>query len=272
MKKNNNPFESNGKNNNPFEAGSPTQVSRSTTFGQKKPRGRKKFILIIIIVILVLFIYNIPHLRYNIRMMKRMEIANNQEIVEDYTFDINDIDMDFDQNKYTNLLGQGETEVITLDDERFRETSDGKELTLIAGIDIPAGIYSISETGRMYLSLDSEVSGIGALDDSEVAYNIPIVDGDELTINAWDDGDEPTEVKLLAQSEYVEYEEGKSGFYVYGLSNFEPSIELQEYDYNSVSYCFNEGFYGDHDCEYMYDRKVTLNGNPGSYFTIDFND
>lgn len=277
-KNSNNPFEA-GNSNSPFENG--TKKSRpytktkssSATFGKERRSysGLIIAVVIVIIIIVVVIASNWWKIKWYLDDLKSVKNAQNVEIVEDYTFDIGDVAEEYKTNPFPSELSSGQEFTIDQDYEKLIETEDWFETTLVAGLDFEPGVYTMKLEGRAYINPRTTVNQYLELDDNKSIYNIPFLPGDKLGVTKYDEGDQ-FKLTMTPQTEYVEYEPNKAGVYVYGLSNFEPQIDLNSDDYLSTLYCYPSVEYDfEHqNCEYLYDQNISLNGAAGSYFAIDY--
>lgn len=257
-------------------------TGKSNNIGQKKrvaskvnqtpkpepSKDKKKIIVIALFLILVGILSSIDfdYLFYDMFEIYKIE---SLEIVEDYTFDIKDTNGEFDINPFPTELEPGAP--VTIDQKNEQLVYDGYEHigTFVVGPDIEPGVYTVEVSGEINVDIDSDVHipyVQNHFGDSKILYNIPLIPGDIVETEMDDLGLESS-VKFIPQTSYTNYEPGLSGVFVYGLSNFNSQVSFEAESYQELEYYYPDE-YG-LDTAFLYDEDVTLNGNPGSYFTVD---
>lgn len=167
-------------------------------------------------------------------------------------------------------LGQGQEYTFTQKTDPFPQNptyEDDKKL--IVGTDIEPGIYTVSVSGDadIYISNNTEIR---IADDGVLNYNIPLGEGSKLEIEA-NSSVEEYEVKLVPQTEFVQYEEGLTGQFIYGLSYFDSNLDV-DFSRNTVvySYPFNNEY--NQAVRFKEDSDNYIAGIPGSYVYIKSNE
>lgn len=263
-----------------------TQVKEA--FDEEKSTFRKnKPLLIIVIVVAFGIFFGYSDIRWMVGAFfydrAQAKELKHLEIVPNYKYDFKDTGLGVESDPFEALLGQGEDLTIDASDERFikKEESDGYmtyDMSLIVGRDIVPGIYTIRAYDDMNISIDNEIKTYIHVDNDFPSYNIPLANGDQIDLgySRYADDDEKdklnSKVTFTMQDQVVDYEAGKNGVYVYGLSNNNEQIELEKDGYQSATFCYPNKEDNRPNCEVFYNQKITLRGTPGSYFSIEFPD
>lgn len=239
----------------------------SGSFEQKRKSKKPLAITLLIIVLL----YSTFH--YDIEYFIENKIddykVNNFDAVEDYSFSLDDFNHDDSFDKYFNVEpGTGESIDFTqLYNPLELAKYDMYQTKFTVGTDVEPGLYSITLNGEVLLEVDSlatlDVDGYD--NDQKTFYNIPLVEGDELSITSTDKDDYG--LTLTKQNDYKQYESGDCGIYIYGLSNFDPYLHFDDATFVTYRYFSEEGY-----LEYYnppYGEEFTAKGIPGSLVTIE---
>lgn len=244
------------------------------SFNSKRPAIISLVVVVIILILAMPAIFE--EIEYQIWSYNYHHQLDKMEAVEDYTFDIADIANEKGYNddaidyitKVTSLDFSNESEYkfTEITDDFVKNKYDDYTLTLKVGTDVAPGVYTI-ETGE-----DSywESYHFDSYYDHSRYVNIPLVEGDVLEVTTYND--DAIDVTLTPQTKYINYEDQQaSGLYIYGLSNFNSEIIIDNDGYNSIDYYYNDrdGFYSR---DILYDQKAELKGLPGSAFYIIFDD
>lgn len=295
---NNNPFESgNKKSNNPFESGNkkPTSYDSSTngvnsnnnesrntqsaapnTNRKPKKQRRKRsygtrIVWYIVVALLIPWVYSWDSSDsiFDLGTPDDVKELRSLDVVENYTYDFKDVQTDAKTNPFPKNLTKGQNYKFDQTDKRLVSTTDGTAINLVVGVDIKPGIYTIKTTGSVYI--DTEQAVYTGLDYKDAAnyYNIPLIEGDTIDIEFWHKNETGT-VNLVSQDEYVNYKPGINGVFVYGLNQFDSEVELDADSYDSLAYGYNHPTLDIRTENFFYDEDVTLPGNPGSYFAIEY--
>lgn len=193
------------------------------------------------------------------------------DVVEDYTYNFNDVNSDLKVNPFPENLSTGRDYTFSDTDEKDRAV-----IELIVGEDIQPGVYTLKNTGGInvntYLALETDFYYKQGVD----YYNIPLTDGAVITIDMYTGGEKlPRTLELTAQSKYVGYKPGINGIFVYGLNQFDSEVVYKDGSYESLVYGYNQPtikqyvtktYNGDVD-----NGDVRLPGSPGSYFAVEYN-
>ncbi|WOO86934.1 hypothetical protein RZE82_07400 [Mollicutes bacterium LVI A0039] len=191
-------------------------------------------------------------------------------VVEDYNYSPDDLIIRDDINPFPIEIPKGEKFVIASDDERFTPSDFGGEIALKVGTDIKPGVYTVDYTNYSYLRISGTYDFLNAEGDG-LYYNIPLIAGDVVELTAFDYGEEDADEfvqTFTPQTEYVEYQEGYAGVFVYGLSNFDSQVSLAADDYEIARYEYYNPEYDSMEESFYNDESVTFYGVPGSYFII----
>lgn len=247
--------------------------SNKSIFSSKAAIVVYALIIIISLALLVEYSYDIERFFDDIAQSIYL---SNMEIVEDYTFDIADTNDEFDYDPFPLELSSGTAMTIDQTNERF-VINDGELVAeFVVGVDIDPGVYTVNANGSVEVDFDTDVRYSNYIYNREsfsstTHYNIPLIPGDQIEI-AVDNLVEEFSVDLVPQTEYQQFEYGNTGIYVYGLSNFNPEINFESEDYDELKYCYQDKEGYGLDCDYINDQDITLNGSPGSYFIVSYDD
>lgn len=274
----NNPFENgNNKQNNQFDSQNEFEsksenVSSQNTVEKKQRSGCAVAMIIIgaLIAIIVALVIIIVIWAYD--QDSELEAIASVDIVENYTYDFNDVTSSLTENPFPSQLGE-EISYSIKEDEVYTENSLGdKATTVLVGVDIEPGIYTISSQGATYYKVKSKFETYLMYKDNKTYYNIPLLEGDKIELEFWDEEDSiPGELQLTSQSEYVNFEPNINGVFVYGLNQFEREVHFTENGYELVIYGHNTpDSFLPYSVEVVFDVDLTLPGGAGTYFAVEY--
>lgn len=288
----NNPFE-NGKNNNnnPFESNNgyvnttssnesnneQSQTISSTPESidpnQKKSNVGCAFFIIVIILAGLVYGGSIVY-DYFFYTDTAIKDIKSLEVVENYKYDFNDFDSRLEVNPFPETIPAGKDYTFAQDNERAVTSDGNKTLKMIVGLDVDPGIYTIKAEEHISMMINSAVDTYFGYKKNSEYFNIPLVEGDEIEITFFDnENSSPGKVYFTSQSEYVNFEPGINGVFVYGLNQFESEVVFEKESYDSIVYGFNSASDSDWYRNYfVYDEKVKLPGSPGSYFAVEYDE
>lgn len=251
-------------NNNPFENDQPRRddLASAQNSMNAKPNSPVKIVLAIIIGIIAVTVA-LSSIDFS---PKEVELELSDYVYDYQDLFLSDYDMNFDP--YPSVLPQGTEFKMSSDSEKFVETRDGSEATYIVGIDIEPGIYSLTLDGEAaWVSLDLGFTNASSHMSQEF-YNIPLYEGDVVFIENHENK-YSFEYTLVPQTEYVLYQEGLNGIFVYGLTYFYTEI-IFETGYDEVSDTRIEADV----CNYNFTRScdtgpsIKHESQPGSFFKV----
>lgn len=266
----NNPFESNNnfnttkpvaQNQTPVSKGAPSQNYQPP---QTKSKSNTAIIMTIIIVLICLggLVVTITTSSSSSIFVKTV----GDREVDNYVFDENDIFDKKDFEPKTAEIVIGESFEIDANHPKFYDTNEGRRLVLVVGVDIAPGVYTVEPSGSIYGRIKTSVEHDFDIDETKLV-NIPLVQGDVIEIS---DREGNYSASFTAQTEYVPYQRGLSGFFVYGLSYFEPNLVIADEDFSHLRYCYLPEDEKYRDCEYVYNETgVEVKSSPGAYFSVE---
>ncbi|WOO86935.1 hypothetical protein RZE82_07405 [Mollicutes bacterium LVI A0039] len=284
---NDNPFEVGGKRskstrhypeNNPVINATHQPESNPGNIN-RTPNPKKKSVIPKIIVGIIIGFIAIgffDDLMYEVmwefeKAMEKHEVNQLKDYIEEgYTYDVADFHNSFEDDPFPETMPLGEEFSISKEHEKFMEREDRVELTLIVGVDVKPGLYTIDYSRKEALNLDLRFDNIFPIS-SGTYYNIPLFEGDKIEASFGVHTEDFT-TTFIPQADYVEFEPGIAGVFAYGRSNFETQIEFDKSDYGKIRY----RYYNKKD-DYLnvfsfYEEDVTIYGVPGSYFFIEAED
>lgn len=239
----------------------------SASFEQKRKSKRPLVIGLIVIIFLYFTFHN--DIEHFIEGKLDDYKVNNFEAVEDYSFSTEDFQHDESFDKYFNTEpGTGESISFTQVEKPLELAKyDMYQTTFTVGTDIEPGLYSISLNGEVLLEVDSlttlDIDGYD--NDQNTFYNIPLVEGDELTITSTDQDDYG--LNLTKQNDYKQYDAGDTGIFIYGLSNVDPYLHFDDATFVTYRYFSEDGYLDYYNPSYG--EEFTAKGIPGSLVTIE---
>lgn len=255
---NNNPFESNNKQDD--FASAHNRPAGNNNMNAQSSSGAK---------VVLAIIFGLALISVAIFVLFSIDFDTEDEI-GDYVYDYRDLNLygvDDDFDPFPKELPQGAEFEIASDGEYFIETTDKTEAKFIVGVDIEPGIYTLKRTGdSAWFDLDLAFDYFSVNGDQDF-HNIPLHEGDIIEISNYE-GKYDFVYTLVPQTEYVEYQDGVDGIFVYGLTYFTTKVRFEnDYDtgvYHSVRACNNNST---SYCDYA-SPKLKHKSEPGSYFMI----
>lgn len=171
------------------------------------------------------------------------------------------------ENLYNLEIGGGQDYVFNQENNPFpKYASYDDSIELEVGEDIESGIYTISFEGDADVYIDNDIS-TRLQDKGALNYNIPLAEGMSFDIDP-DSEVLDYQVTLTPQKEFVMYEDGLSGMFIYGLTYFDSELQIDYYDNSTIySYPFDEEI---NATVYLDRENDTVYGIPGSYINIRY--
>lgn len=243
------------------------RYKQTEVFGEKKKRVNIFAILFFLFLGIFLFGEDIV---WSIEDAIDKYKVNHVEVVEDYVFDAGDINTDHLDEAYLDLKpGMGKSLTLTQDNTDLEIDKYGDyNTTLEVGSDIEPGIYTITMSGDINIHPENLLGSYYSYEDEgeTIVYNVPLITEEAFNIESREKIN-TYEIKLDKQEDYKVYEDGNQGLFIYGLSNFSPSVYFEngmdvEYTYNSKD---------DEAVIYRpnYQEEFEAKGSPGSYFIVE---
>lgn len=229
-------------------------------YNHKNNRLANAFVLILIgaIILLTIFIFSL----ISPKETSPADLTN-------YKFTNDDLPNDLASSGFEFNLNPSEGDIYTIDHTHpdFIKTRNGNELKLIVGNQLKPGVYTVSREGDdINIKIDFALNNNRSYNLDQPMHNIQLTTGDIIKIN------NPSTEREFAftfanQSEYVLYEPGRSGVFVFGLSYFDPQIKFSS-GVHHLTYCSgNETT----TCDVKVDDSASFDSSPGAYFIIDNN-
>ncbi len=241
---------------------------------QSKFKSTKVILFLVFLGLLVYVPEMIDDFKYHAERRAHETRYKQLAIDPNYVLDSRDIlplsEYSFDddmENLYNLEIGGGQDYVFNQENNPFpKYTSYDDDIELEVGEDIEPGIYTISFEGDADPYIVSDVS-TRLQDKSTLNYNIPLAEGMSIDINP-DSEVLDYQVTLTPQTEFVMYEDGLSGMFIYGLTYFDSELQI-DYDdnYTIYSYPFDEEI---NATVYLDGQNDTVYGIPGSYINIKY--
>ncbi len=251
--------------------------AKSKAQAKSKQSKFKSTKVILFLVFLGLLVY-VPEMidDYRYHAEKRAHETRYKELAIDHNYVLEPTDIlpqseySFDddmENLYNLEIGGGQDYVFNQENNPFpKYTSYDDDIELEVGEDIEPGIYTISFEGDADVYIVSDIS-TRLQDKGVLNYNIPLAKGMSFDI---DPASEVLDyqVTLTPQTEFVMYENGLSGMFIYGLTYFDSELQI-DYDdnYTIYSYPFDEEI---NATVYLDRENDTVYGIPGSYINIRY--
>lgn len=284
-----NPFEPDKNKKKPFESGSNnryyssnnelkssydnSQNTNSTMSNQNKSEFERKFSIFVIIIGCLIysgnFIYN-----YFFYVDSEIKELSKIEIVDNYKYDFSDFDSSLEVNPFPATIPAGKDYTFDHENERAVSVDGEKIINMIVGVDVDPGIYSIKADENTSLSINSAVDTNLAFKQNTDNFNVPLIAGDEIDITfSTPESSLPGKVYFTAQSEYVNFEPGINGVFVYGLNQFDSEVIFEDESYDEILYGYNDTEKTErYQTEFIYRKTITLPGSPGSYFAVEYDE
>lgn len=193
------------------------------------------------------------------------------DIVEGYEYNFDDLGLET-TNPFPNPIPKGENYTIENSDERGYDDGEYYVVPVEVGKDIQPGIYTIVDEGTTDMDISLQMNTYFSFNEGVEYYNIPLVEGDIIDLYfPYNEKNENAKVDFTAQSEYVNFEPGLNGVFVYGLNQYNSELTFELGEYSNIVYSYIDPVLGTaYNYVAIYDDEITLPGNPGSYFAIEY--
>lgn len=275
MKNKNSQFENGNNIKNPFEMGKGYRkyTTSNDNFQKNKTIGEHIISVVLFISLCVSIFMAVKFYMTDYRIFGPTPNYEDIEPVENYMYDFKDMSADIPTDPFPNPIPNGKNYTVNSTDNDIPSVNGDKIKKLVVGVDVEPGIYTIISDGFTYLNVKTAVEISLNYEQGVKHYNIPLIEGDEINIEFPEYGlDDGGSVKIIPQTEYVDFDATKSGVFVYGLNQFESEVTFENDTYSDINYGYNDpqnpGYYA---VDSLYDTDITLPGTPGSYFAIDYN-